>query len=111
MSGVPASVSLGDLWARLDRLEELALIGAKNTLDIDEAALYTGYSKGHLYRLTSRRGIPHSKKDRKVYFEKAKLDEWLTRDEVPTREQTEAEAESRAAALRRGRKKAGVCSR
>ncbi len=91
-SGTGKSPTMADIAARLDRLEALALIGAKNTLDIDEAALYTGYSKGHLYRLTSRREIPHSKKDRKVYFDKAALDSWMTEDAVPTKAQTEREA-------------------
>lgn len=77
---------------RLDRLEALTLLGVKNTLDIDEAALYTGYSKGHLYRLTCSRRIPHSKRDRKLYFDKAELDAWLTAERIPTQAQTEAAA-------------------
>ncbi len=84
--------TIADLAAKLDKIEALTLIGAKNTLDIDEAALYTGYSKGHLYRLTSRREIPHSKKDRKVYFDKAALDSWMTENTIPTQAQTEREA-------------------
>ena len=51
---------------RLDRIERLALIGAKATLDLTEASLYTGMSTGHLYRLTSQRGIPYYKKNRKL---------------------------------------------
>ena len=85
--------TIQELAERLDRIETLALIGAKNTLDINEAALYTGYSKGHLYRLTSRREIPHCKRDRKVYFDKAALDRWMTEVSIPTREATEAEAD------------------
>ena len=84
--------TIQDLAARLDRIEALTLIGAKNVLDIDEAALYTGYSKGHLYRLTCGRQIPHSKRERKLYFDKAALDAWLTEKTVPTEAQTDAEA-------------------
>lgn len=73
-----------EITDRLDRLEALTLLGAKNTLDIDEAALYTGYSKGHLYRLTCSRQIPHCKRDRKLYFDKAELDAWLTAERIPT---------------------------
>ena len=81
------------LTARLDRIEQLTLIGAKNTLDLTEAALYTGFSTGHLYRLTSNREIPHFKQSRKLYFSKAALDEWMQSHPV----QTKAEIESRAA--------------
>ncbi len=81
------------LNARLDRIEKMALLGAKNTLDLNEAALYTGYSEGHLYRLTSGRSIPHFKQSRKLYFSKEALDSWMREHPVPTK----AEINSRAA--------------
>lgn len=70
--------TLAELSDKIDRLEAITLIGAKNVLDIDEAALFTGYSKGHLYRMTSGRQIPHFKKDRKLFFRKDELEAWLT---------------------------------
>ena len=84
--------TIQDLGARLDRIEALTLIGAKNVLDIDEAALYTGFSKGHLYRLTCEKQIPHSKRNRKLYFDKAALDAWMTENTVPTAAEIEAKA-------------------
>ncbi len=87
-----AEPTIRDIADRLDRLEALALIGSKNVLDIDEAALYTGFSKGHLYRLTCERRIPHCKRSRKLYFDKAALDAWLTEVSVPTKAQTAAAA-------------------
>ncbi|WET48447.1 hypothetical protein PYS58_17935 [Chryseobacterium indologenes] len=33
----------------------------KEILNIDEVALYTGFEKSYLYKLTSRRAIPHYK--------------------------------------------------
>ncbi len=91
----PAALAdaLRDLSARLDRIEALALLGAKRTLDLDEAALYTGYSKGHLYRLTSAREIPHFKQGGRLFFDKAALDGWMTSTPVPTTRETAAEAE------------------
>lgn len=41
---------------KLDRIERLTLLAAKPVLDIEEAALFTGFSVGHLYRLTSGKG-------------------------------------------------------
>ena len=69
---------------RLDRLERLTLIGAKSVLDLEEAALLTGFSTGHLYRLTSTRKIPHFKKSRKLYFKKSELEEWMLDHKVMT---------------------------
>ena len=62
---------------RLDRIERLALLGAKNVLGIEEASLLTGFTTGHIYRLTSNKQIPHYKKKRKLYFNKPELEEWL----------------------------------
>ncbi len=84
--------SLQALNDKLDRLAALTLIGVKNTLDLEEAALYTGYTKAYLYQLTSKREIPHFKRDRKLYFNKAELDTWLTADRIATRAEIETQA-------------------
>lgn len=68
--------------ARLDRIERLTLIGAKDVLDIDEAAMMTGYTKAFLYRLTSSKKIPHYKKCRKLYFKKKELEDWMLDSKV-----------------------------
>ncbi len=77
---------------RLDRIERLTLLGVKTVLDIDEAALLTGFSTGHLYRLTSGKQIPHYKKNRKVYFNKPELEAWL----LDRRVLSEAEIQAKA---------------
>lgn len=84
--------TLQELSEQLGRVERFAAIGAKPVLDLDEAALFTGFSKGHLYRLTSERQIPHYKKSRKLYFKKTELEAWLLEDRVLT----VAELDSRA---------------
>lgn len=84
--------TLRQLSEKLDRIEALTLIGAKNVLDIDEAVLLTGYSKGHLYRLTCGRAIPHFKKDRKLFFRKDELEDWMTENHIPTTAETQAAA-------------------
>lgn len=85
---------------QLDRIERLTLIGAKNTLDINEAAIYTGRSVGYLYRLTSGRAIPHYKQAGKLYFKKSELDEWMTEDRVQTVSQLNTQAETYCATHR-----------
>lgn len=70
---------------KLNRIEQLSLIGAKSILTLDEAVVFTGLSKQYLYRLTSNREIPHFKKCRKLYFKKSELEEWLLERKIPTR--------------------------
>ena len=86
--------TLAELAAKLDRIEELTLIGAKAVLDIEEAALYTGFTKTHLYTLTSERRIPHYKKGRKLYFKKAELEDWMLESRVLTEDEIEGRAET-----------------
>lgn len=77
---------------RFNRLEATTLIGVKNTLTVEEAAIYTGYSVKGIYTLTSQKRIPHYKKNGKLYFDKQELDEWMTENRV----KTETEINSKA---------------
>lgn len=77
---------------RLDRIERLTLIGAKTVLDIEEAALLTGFTTGHLYRLTSGKQIPHYKKNRKLYFNKPELEAWMLDNKVLSAVEIQAKA-------------------
>lgn len=77
---------------RLDRIEQLALINTKPILDVKEAAIFTGFSVKHIYRLTSSKQIPHFKKNAKLLFKKTELESWLTENKVLT----EAEVNQKA---------------
>lgn len=71
-------ITLQTLSEKLDNIGRMTLIGAKTILDLDETVLFTGLSKGHLYRLTSQRHIPFFRKNRKLYFKKSDLEIWMT---------------------------------
>lgn len=79
---------------KLDRIERLSLIAAKPVLLVEEAAIFTGFSVQHLYRLTSAKAIPHYKKDRKLYFKKSELEEWMLENRVQTNDEIERQAET-----------------
>lgn len=80
------------LAERLDRIEGL-LLSKKDVLTIEECAAYTGYTKNHIYRLTSQRAIPFYKPmGGKIVFRKSEIDEWLLRN----RQATATEIGSRA---------------
>lgn len=85
-------ITIQDLSDKLDRIESLTLIGAKNILDLDEAVLFTGFSKGHLYRLTSEKRIPHFKKSRKLYFKKTELENWMLEQKIFTEDEIQSKA-------------------
>lgn len=82
------------LHDRLDRIEQITLLGVKEVLDIDEAALFTGYSKGFLYRNTSERTIPHYKKNNKLLFKKSELERWLCGRKVLSKEEINSRADT-----------------
>lgn len=78
---------------RLARIESLVVAGAKEVLTLDECSVYTGYSKNHLYRLTSQRAIPFYKPmGGTIYFRKSEIEDWL----LQNRQATEAEINSKA---------------
>lgn len=88
------ATEINEIKDKLDRIERLTLLAAKPVLDIQEAVLFTGFSLGHLYRLTSTREIPHYKKDRKLYFKKSELEEWMLEQRVQTNAEIDAKAQS-----------------
>jgi excisionase family DNA binding protein len=62
----------------LQELKNLTLLGAKTALTMDDAALLTGLSKSHLYKLCCRKAIPYYKNGGKLtYFDKVELNNWL----------------------------------
>lgn len=73
---------------RLARIESLVSIGAKEVLTIDECAMFTGYSRNYLYRLTSQRAIPCYKPGGgKICFRKSEIERWM----LSNRQATNAE--------------------
>jgi excisionase family DNA binding protein len=83
-----------ELKEQLDRIESLTRLSAKEVLDINEAALLTGYSVNYLHSLTSGKKIPHYKQGNFLRFRKSELENWLLAIRVPTRDETESEAEA-----------------
>lgn len=79
---------------KLEEISRLLLLQTKEALNMEEAAMLTGYSKNHLYRLVCQKKIPHYKSDggKYTYFKKAELESWL----LAYRVNTQAEAEQAA---------------
>ena len=65
------------LQKRVTDLENVLNV-AKDVMNLEEAALFTGMSKSSLYKLTHRQVIPHYKPNGKlIYFEKTELLNWM----------------------------------
>ena len=83
-----------ELNERLSRIENM-LLSQKTVLNFEEASVYTGLSKSHLYKLTSTGGIPcYKPTGKKLYFNKEELDEWMLRNKKLSQDEIEDKAEN-----------------
>lgn len=83
----------------LEKLEKLEQrIGEQNllmkeVLNFNDACNYLDISASHLYKLTSQKSIPHfCPQGKKLYFNRAELDEWLQRNRQTSTDEIEAMA-------------------
>ena len=65
----------------------------KQMLTLNEAAIFLGFSKSHLYKLTHKQKIPHYKPNGKlIYFNKSELESWLQKNRIKPIQEIEQEA-------------------
>lgn len=87
---------MGQLEQRITVIEDaikMAGLATKEVLNFDEAALFAGFSKSHLYKLTSGGKIPHYKPMGKMcYFNRGELEVWLQQNRVSTNDEIESQA-------------------
>ncbi|MES2766800.1 MAG: helix-turn-helix domain-containing protein [Bacteroidota bacterium] len=87
------TANLSDVFAEILTVKALLLEQTSKPLNLAEAAQYLGFSKSHLYKLTSSNAIKHFKpQGKQVYFQKSDLDAFLLRNPI----QTNAELEQKA---------------
>lgn len=77
---------------KLDKILTYSLLAAKNVLTLEDTALLTGLSKSHLYRLTCTHQIPHYKRAKMLYFDRAEIEAWMKQSRVATRQEIEQQA-------------------
>jgi excisionase family DNA binding protein len=80
----------------LNELKKLILdqnLLKKEVLNFSEACQYLAISGSHMYKLTSRKEIPHfCPQGKKLYFNRLELDWWLQKNRQKTKEEIEQEA-------------------
>ncbi len=64
----------------------------KTVFNFKEGCEYTNTSRSQMYQLTSKALIPHSKRGKKIFFEKEKLDKWLVENQIKTQQEIKEEA-------------------
>lgn len=66
----------------------------KEIVDVLEAAQITGLARQTIYALTSRRGIPHFKRGKKLWFRRSELLGWMLDNKRKTVDEVQKEAET-----------------
>ena len=65
----------------------------KEVLNLNETCKYLDMSASHLYKLTSQKQIPHfCPQGKKLYFQRAELDQWLLRNRQDSTDEIETMA-------------------
>lgn len=76
----------------------------KDVLTFNEVAIYTGFSKSYLYKLTSTRRIPHYCPTGKVlFFNRIEVENWLQGNRIATTNEIESKAQSYCMGRRAGK--------
>lgn len=58
----------------------------KIMLSVDDLIAYTGFSRSHVYKLTSGAKIPHYKPGKKlIFFRKDEIDQWLQGNKIESK--------------------------
>lgn len=76
----------------IEGLKSLMVLAAKSTLTLDDVSLLYGLSKSTIYKMTSGRTIPHYRKGKLLFFDKAELDQWAKANRVTTQQECEQAA-------------------
>ena len=68
-----------------DEVAEKIIFTTKEVLTLHEVSAYLGLSLSTIYRMTSKREIPHYKPTGKiVYFDRKEIDEWAKANRIAT---------------------------
>ena len=85
-------MTLEDIAQRLERLETLVTLSAKEVLDINDVAQLTGYSAKYLRLLIANREIPHYRRGNRLFFNREEIEDWMMGTRIPTREEMNIKA-------------------
>lgn len=64
----------------------------RKIMSLAEFCEYAGLSKQTAYKLTSTQKVPHSKRGKRLYFDRDKVDVWLLENQVATHSEIQKKA-------------------
>jgi len=85
-------MTLEDIAQRLERLEALVTLSAKEVLDINDVAQLTGYSVKYLRTMIASRDIPYYKRGNRLFFNREEIEDWMLGERIPTRAEMSVKA-------------------
>jgi len=85
-------MTLEDIAQRLERLEALVTLSAKEVLDINDVAQLTGYSVKYLRMMIASRDIPYYKRGNRLFFNREEIEDWMMGTRIPTKEEMNIKA-------------------
>ena len=81
---------LKNIYEKLCVIETM-LITHKSVLNLEEVAIFTGYSKSHLYKMSMTGDIPcYRPTGGKLRFDKTEIEKWLLQGKKKTNAEIEA---------------------
>jgi excisionase family DNA binding protein len=84
-----------DITKEIQEIKQLLTVQADEPLNIDEACKLLNFKKSYIYKLTHLRKLPfYSPNDRKLYFSKRELLNWIFSKKHKTLDEIQAEKES-----------------
>lgn len=85
-----------EILEQLNRIEQTALLGAKQALTMSDASQLTGLSKSTLYKMVCLKKIPYYKSQggKFTYFDRNELNKWMLNVRMSTRDEIESEADT-----------------
>lgn len=81
-----------ELLNELREIKALSLLSAKNVLTIEDVSKLTDLSVSCLYKKTCAKEIPHYKKDKRIYFKRQEIEEWMLQNRIATNAELEHSA-------------------
>lgn len=79
---------------RLERIERLLVISAKEALTVAEVALFMGVSESRVRHLTSERQMPFYKQGTKTFFKKSEIEKWMLSEKVESNSEIQTKADT-----------------
>lgn len=81
-----------ELIERLERIERMTLLAAKQMLDTEDVAMLTGYSVDYIHKLADAKNIPYYKRGNRRFFDRDEIDDWLREQRIDTNNEVIAKA-------------------